>query len=233
MEKGRSQDQPTLKSTNQIFLKLIGQKKLKRKRVDNIISYTIIYIMLVSFTGAQSTGKSTLVDKMLNSSEFQYWNYVEEVTRLVKRNHDVEINEGGDDDTQLLIMCQHIHNLIDHKNNTTSGRVGTVLDRCVVDGLIYSKYLHNNGRIDLQTLNICECIYQNTIDNIGLIFYTNPTDIQLVDDGERSTNIEFRNDIIDIYNEWLDTFSGNVVTLTGDVDNRFNQIINEIKKFNI
>lgn len=189
--------------------------------------------MLVSFTGAQSTGKSTLVDKMINSNVFTHWNYVEEVTRLVKREHDVMINEQGDDNTQLLIMCKHIQNLIDHKNNTPGAYTGTVLDRCVVDGLIYSKYLHSVGRIDSSTLNICECIYQNTIDNLDVIFYTNPDDIQLVDDGERSVNVEFRNDIINLYNEWLDTFTGNVVTLTGDVDNRFNQITNEMKKFNI
>lgn len=189
--------------------------------------------MLVSFTGAQSSGKSTLVDKMLNSSKFRTWNYVEEVTRLVKREHSVSINEDGDDNTQLLIMCQHIQNLIDYRSNTTTGAIGTVLDRCVVDGFIYSKYLHSIGRIDLSTLNISESIYQNTIEDISVIFYTDPNDVQLVDDGERSVNEEFRTDIINLYDEWLDTFTGNVVTLTGDVDSRFNQITNEIEKFNI
>lgn len=189
--------------------------------------------MLVSFTGAQSTGKSTLVEKMLNSKEFLRWNYVEEVTRLVKREHSVLINEHGDDNTQLLIMNQHIYNLIDHSNRVPTSNPGTVLDRCVVDGLIYSRYLHSVGRIDVNTLNICECIYQNTIDRLDLIFYTDPSDVELIDDGERSVDSKFRDGIIDLYGIWLNEFTGNVLTLKGDVDTRYQQIINEINKFNI
>lgn len=189
--------------------------------------------MLISFTGAQSTGKTTLIDKMLNSHEFEDWNYVDEVTRLVKREYNVDINEHGDDDTQLMIMCQHIKNLTEHKYNESQGSLHTALDRCVVDGLLYSKYLHSLGRIDFSTLDICDSIYRNTIDRLDIIFYTDPTDVLLHDDGERSVDPEFRNSIIELYDEWLESPPGNVVKLSGDVTARFNRIVTEINKFNI
>ena len=189
--------------------------------------------MLISFTGAQSTGKTTVLDKMLNTERYATWNYVEEVTRLVKREWHVDINESGDDNTQMLIMCQHIHNLIKHKTSVDPVLIPTVLDRCIVDCLIYSRYLHSHGRIRFETLNMCDNIYNNIINDIDVIFYTHPDDVQLIVDDERSGNENFREDIIQEYDMWLKQFTGNVVILRGDVDTRFKQIEDEIIKFNI
>ena len=66
--------------------------------------------MLVSFTGAQSTGKTTLLDvcakAVLNDDVIHqpvnHWVFVPEVTRMIKRTHNVDINEQGTDDTQLF-----------------------------------------------------------------------------------------------------------------------------------
>ena len=66
--------------------------------------------MLISFTGAQSTGKTTLLNefKKLNLDN---WNYVDEVTRKVGRMGHV-INEHGDNITQLFILKEHLVYLI-------------------------------------------------------------------------------------------------------------------------
>ena len=49
--------------------------------------------MILSFTGAQSTGKTTLLNKVrdLNPN----LNFVDEVTRRIKREYDLPINESG------------------------------------------------------------------------------------------------------------------------------------------
>ena len=67
--------------------------------------------MIFSFTGAQSTGKTTLLKKLVQKNGSYPFEFVPEVTRLVMRDYGVAINEGGDDITQMLIMTEHIRNV--------------------------------------------------------------------------------------------------------------------------
>jgi predicted ATPase len=188
---------------------------------------------LTSFTGAQSTGKSTLLvafkQQMLPTSDpTEYiskrsghrWSFVDEVTRLIKRTHGVNINEQGDDDTQLLIMNQHHVNTLNHKksdNNTMC-----LMDRCAMDGYVYSYYLHSHGRITDNTMNIVRYMYQYLLKDLSVVFYTDPADVSLHDDGERSVDVEFRNEIINIYDEVLYSLidGPQIVVLSGDVESR-------------
>lgn len=186
--------------------------------------------MLVSFTGAQSTGKSTLLD-ICSKAIFEnngdvhrpvnYWVFVPEVTRLIKRTHKVDINEQGTDDTQLLIMNQHHVNVMRYKND----KKNHLLDRCAVDGYVYSLYLHRHGRINDNTWNIVKYMYRHLVPEYDWIFYTHPEDIPVEDDGERSVDLDFRNEIIDIYDNELpftDFMSNNVnwVELRGTPEQR-------------
>ena len=71
-----------------------------------------------------------------------------------------------------------------------------------------------------------------------MIFYTCPEGIPLEDDGVRSVNIQFRDDIIGIYDDLLkgswtlpgrDTWRHKLVKLTGSVDHRMETIKNTIE----
>ena len=65
--------------------------------------------MLISFTGAQSTGKSTLLDLMARDEHFRKCSFVKEVTRKVARR-GLNINAHGNDMTQLFILSEHLYN---------------------------------------------------------------------------------------------------------------------------
>ena len=172
-------------------------------------------MLLTSFTGAQSTGKSTLLDMCMNmlfgnsetnaysAVDRDKWVFIPEVTRLIKRQYGVNINEQGTDDTQLLILNQHLINTIQFKQNLKEQRNFYMMDRCIMDGYVYSKYLHNHGRIEDNTMNIAESMYQRLLPSLDAIFYTHPDDVDIHDDGERSIDPAFRNEIIDIYNDLL------------------------------
>ena len=184
--------------------------------------------MLVSFTGAQSTGKSTLLNLCMDHllKQANDWTFVPEVTRLIKRTHGVSINEQGDDDTQLLIMNQHLLNTINYKSDGISNHM---MDRCVVDGYVYSKYLHNHGRLTGNTWRIVECMYEHLLPELHCIFYTHPEDIPIEDDGERSVNQDFRNEIIDIYDSLETSTMNNWVILKGDPHQRMDQILSHLQ----
>ena len=172
--------------------------------------------MIVSFTGAQSTGKTTLLNHLVDKNP--YVTFVEEVTRRVKRLYDVPINEDGGDVTQFLIMADHVQNLFSKDKSDV-----TVFDRCAVDGVVYTRWLQLQGMVSAEVYSACCKIYDAIIDQYDVIFYTDPADVKLVDDGERSVNVDFRNDIIKLFNDKLEGLD-NVVVLSGSVEERLNTV---------
>ena len=94
--------------------------------------------MIISFTGAQSTGKTTLLN-LIRDKNYEF-NYVDEVTRRIKREYNLPINESGGDITQSMIMADHIANVYKKGDHDV-----TVLDRCAVDGIVYTDWLAKEG----------------------------------------------------------------------------------------
>lgn len=172
--------------------------------------------MRVSFTGAQSTGKTTLLNKC--KELYKDYKFVDEVTRYVRKTYDVKINEIGGTETQLYILAEHIKNHLRPEENL-------MLDRCILDGYVYTRYQVNNGKVSEQVLHAFNGVYGVLIDKLDYIFYTDPSDVKLVDDGERSVDFKFRDDIIDIF-ESLITYKMSpknrekIVRLSGTVDER-------------
>ena len=75
-------------------------------------------------------------------------------------------------------------------------------------------------------------------ERLDYILYTEPDDIPIEDDGERSINVDFRNDIVKIYEEIMnnsastpgrDTWRDKIVRLSGSVDERIKTIESILK----
>ena len=66
--------------------------------------------MKISFTGAQSTGKTTLLNAMKSMSIFRDFVFRDEITRSIQKQ-GLKINEQGDDATQNKIIDSHLLNL--------------------------------------------------------------------------------------------------------------------------
>ena len=179
--------------------------------------------MIVSFTGAQSTGKTTLLNTLVYHNKDV--TFVEEVTRRVKRLYDVPINEDGGDVTQFLIMADHLQNLFS-KNKSDL----TVFDRCALDGVVYTRWLQLQGMVSQEVYSACCKVYDAVIDKYDVIFYTDPADVELIDDGERSVNKQFRDDIIKMFDEKLKELD-NVVVLSGGVEERLETVKKTVERF--
>lgn len=178
--------------------------------------------MLVSFSGAQSTGKSTLLEKC--KPILPSWHFVEEVTRYVKRKYGENINEDGTDMTQLLIINNHIENTYLDKDPAYGD---IMLDRCILDGVIYTEWLFEQGTISDWVYEYSKNIFYKIKDSLDVIFYTDPS-IPLVDDGERSINKKFRDQIIYKFEKYIIKYDIPVVMLHGDVDSRMQTILETI-----
>jgi nicotinamide riboside kinase len=181
--------------------------------------------MRVSFTGAQSTGKTTLLNKC--KEVYKNYKFVDEVTRYVRRTYDVKINEIGGTETQLYILAEHIKNHLRSDENL-------ILDRCILDGYVYTKYQVLNKKVSEQVLHAFNGVYSVLMDKLDYIFYTDPNDVKLVDDGERSIDYRFREDIIAMFEDLI-TYKMSpanrekIIRLSGTVDERM-KIVEEYLK---
>jgi nicotinamide riboside kinase len=182
--------------------------------------------MRVSFTGAQSTGKTTLLNKC--KEIYNDYKFVDEVTRYVRRTYDVKINEIGGTETQLYILAEHIKNHLKPDENL-------MLDRCILDGYVYTKYQVSQGKVKEDILHAFNDVFNILFDKLDYIFYTDPSDVKLVDDGERSIDFKFRDDIIDLFEDVI-TYKMSpknkekIIRLKGSVDQRMKTIDKYLKQ---
>lgn len=179
---------------------------------------------LFTFTGAQSTGKTTLL-KMVKTLYPYRFDYVDEVTRRIKR-FGVPINNEAKSYnlTQSLIINDHLVNYTKVFEGSDDTVRDLLLDRCIVDGYIYTKYFYRHGKVSYKIFEFAEYWYKELTPKYDVIFYTNPGDVKLVDDGERSIDAKFREEIIDLYEtEFLDKYD-NICILKGSVEDRLEQM---------
>ena len=179
---------------------------------------------LFTFTGAQSTGKTTLLKKVKTLYPYRF-DYVDEVTRRIKR-FGVPINNEAKNYnlTQSLIINDHLVNYTKVFEGSDETVRDLLLDRCIVDGYIYTKYFYRHGKVSYKIFEFAEYWYKELTPKYDVIFYTNPGDVKLVDDGERSIDAKFRNEIIDLYEtEFLDKYD-NICILKGSVEDRLEQM---------
>ena len=191
--------------------------------------------MIFSFTDAQCTGKTTLLKHLYKENGDYPFVFIPEVTRLIRREYNMPINESGDDLTQMLIMTEHIRNVFRDRADHIVRSIHQIFDRCALDGIVYSEWLLNEGKISRSCYEGCELIWKKLKNRYDVIFYTNPEDVKLVDDGERSVDKRFRDQIIDIFNMYLDRkdFEAEVVELKGSVKDRLKTIKSTLDKHNI
>ena len=191
--------------------------------------------MIFTFTGPQCSGKTTLLKECKRFYGSKLW-YVDEVTRLISREYGVDINESGANDvTQTLILNKEFENLM--FNYKLSKFEGALHDRCLMDGMIYTSYFAYNKLKDFPVSNSLGLMYYvNHIHRYDHIFYPSPHDVPLEDDGERSINKEFRDAIIDSYeNCWLkdERLKGKITILKGTVEERMQAIKIKLNEYGI
>lgn len=177
--------------------------------------------MIVSFTGAQSTGKTTLLNQMRNWECLKDYTFIDEITRNIEKK-GMSINEKGNDDTQTAIMHAHIENL--KKGNNL------VLDRCSLDGVVYTHYLYLHGKVSKDTFDYARQVFFGTCLMYDKIFYLKP-EFDIVEDGVRSNSVQFRDEIASIFEGYISDFNlrkYNVIELTGSVEERLEVVKKEM-----
>lgn len=176
--------------------------------------------MRIGIAGAQSVGKTTLLNALRSEKMFQDMRVCNEVTRRVM-SYGLPINEQGNDVTQKLIMQEHIVNVFMYENFIT--------DRTALDGVVYTKYLHENGKVNDETMTFATDVFVKLYPKYDIMFYIEP-EFEIQNDGIRSIDMNFRNRIVQIFKEYFEIYSLPAITLSGSVRERVEQAIQAFKE---
>jgi len=176
--------------------------------------------MRIGIAGAQSVGKTTLLNALRSEKMFRDMKVCNEVTRRVM-SYGLPINEQGNDITQKLIMQEHIVNVFMHKDFIT--------DRTALDGIVYTKYLHETGKVTDETMTFATDVFVKLYPMYDIMFYIEP-EFEIQNDGIRSVDMNFRNRIVKIFDEYFDTYNLSATILSGSVRERVEQAIQTYKE---
>ena len=181
-----------------------------------------MYNIKIALTGAQSTGKSTVIQGLRNS-DFEF-HFIDSPTRDIETGGH-GINENGDDETQLMITSNHI------KKFALSQGI-SFFDRCALDGLVYTTYLWKQKKVSDYVLELAIATCRNLIKQYDAVLYF-PPEIDIIDDGIRSIDVGFRDDVVDIFESYLNDYRIPHAKITGTVKERVQKvlmIVDRIKK---
>ena len=178
--------------------------------------------MKIALTGLHGQGKTTLLNALKEHSSFKDFTFIQSPTRELSKT--LPINENGTQDTQIHIMMTHYNNI-----NTTNN---IILDRCSIDGLVYTKYFKNSNKIDNNIYKSIHYMHEYIMKHYSYIFYIEPI-LDICDDGVRSTNEHFTSNIKNIFEETINQLIyfkniKNIFKIKGTTDERINLILNKI-----
>lgn len=167
--------------------------------------------MKIGLSGAQGTGKTTLMRAILDSGYLPaHYSMCTEVARSLAAQ-GYNINESGNDVTQLLVA----YKIVECLNSSCN----FIADRTMLDCYVYTAYLHSVGKVSNDTLAAIEYITRCELPKYDRIFLFKP-EFDLVDDGTRSTDAAFQQTINDIFVRSVQHFQISPIIVTGSVEER-------------
>ena len=172
--------------------------------------------MKVIFTGAQGTGKTSVMDALPESLH-----KIKGVTRKVITEKNLTINEYSDNCSQKHIFDAYEHELTVNDNY--------ISERGLIDVLAYSISRMEAGRCSPTLIETqFEHLRKFSVKNPDVVYVYFPIEFKIVGDGTRSIDEEFQHEIDLIIHNILDDiyqeFGIKYITVHGSIEERVKQI---------
>ena len=191
--------------------------------------------MRIALSGAQGTGKTTLINELKNSSSLPHYTFYDEVVRNLVKRTGISINREADDYSQTAITNEQVR----LASETTFNTPNAFFDRCIVDSHAFTIF-------DYVREQISKKVYMYSSEMLKMVFTYFPYDmviyippkIQLVEDGVRDTDVQYRNRIDKLMTNVLNynsikSSSTKIYTLTEiSVQDRIKEILNNMEEVN-
>ncbi len=191
--------------------------------------------MRIALSGAQGTGKTTLINELKRGSFLPHYTFYDEVVRNLVKRTGISINRKADDYSQTAITNEQVR----LASETTFNTPNAFFDRCIVDSHAFTIF-------DYVREQISKKVYMYSSEMLKMVFTYFPYDmviyippkIQLVEDGVRDTDVQYRNRIDKLMTNVLNynsikSSSTKIYTLTEiSVQGRIKEILNNMEEVN-
>jgi len=160
--------------------------------------------MRISISGAQNTGKTTLVKNFLH--RWPMYGTLSKSYRDVLVENDLEHSSNTNEETQLLILdwMMQMQSAIPKDTNV-------IYDRCTWDNLAYTLAANANDKISDEVTAATISFVRESMKNIDIIFWIPfSNNIQVVDDGVRDSNIDNIKDIDNVFRQLFEHYSNDL-----------------------
>ena len=188
--------------------------------------------MRLCIIGAQNTGKSTLIRHFL--ARWPMYTLPEKSYRDIIKEKNLSLNEAGNLESQKIIRDVLVDLALDN-----AGKTNTLHDRCALDNLAYSLWLMENGKLDggdedaSDFLATSIFMVKESMKFYDIIFWVPiNANVPLVEAENRSINIQYRQEIDNIFHGIYEHYKSNngllfdkenqptVIPLEGELDQR-------------
>lgn len=164
----------------------------------------------IVFTGAQSTGKTTVLNELKETGA----NIITEVVRQLNKK-GVKINKDGDEKGQNKIFKVYKDLLSEWDKN------GYISDRGLLDVMAYTKYLVDHGNCSKTVLDKqMKQFAKFRSENPDIMYCYFPIEFDVVADGVRDTDEEFRKEIDKNIQNIMKQMGITPIKITGTVEER-------------
>jgi len=150
--------------------------------------------MKIAFMGAQSVGKSTLIDEFLK--KWPMYTKPSKTYRDVIEEKKLKINKKGNEESQKIIL----NALVDEVQGCISTEEKNVIfDRCVIDNIAYSLWLNAASKVSDDFIRYSKTIAAETVKLYDIIFFL-PVheDIKVTAKKNRDKDLQYREEINNI-----------------------------------
>jgi len=159
-------------------------------------------------TGAQGTGKTTIMNALLVP-----FDKIQGLTRQVITQKNLPINENATEYTQKCIFDKYL--------NRFNNDAVFISERSLIDVVAYTTYLYKNNKVSKTFLIEQEKQLKNFINRFpDAIYFYLPILFDIQEDGVRSTDKKFQKEIDDIILSLLNKYKCSYFKLYGDLDER-------------
>lgn len=146
----------------------------------------------IGFTGTHGTGKTTACLELV--TQLKKLGVDANIVTNTARSCPLDINESATTDAQLWIMGTMMKKELESKSNVV------VCDRSLLDVLAYTQ------RVNPLMANRMEPFIREYLKSYNVLFYMQPKEGYLREDGRRSVNLKFQQEIeeilIDMIMKW-------------------------------
>jgi len=175
--------------------------------------------MKIAVTGAHRTGKTTLVEKLIEALP----DYVS------KEEAYYELEGTGIVFSEMPVVEDYILQLEHSITQVTTPGDNIIFDRCPIDMLAYVMAFTESENFDIPAMYHR---VQNTMNEIDFLIFVpieNPDRIGC----QESDLPELRQQVNDILSNWMWDFNIDIIEVSGSVSARINQIMEHLSNFKL